>query len=207
MTSSAKARVPLWRRILGGDFDRLPPAVQQMFDHNGHRYARGMSDVVCGESVLARLCIVLSGFPKPGTGIPAAILFQADGDDDVWHRSFGTRSFASVHSERNGLLLERFGALTFVFRLSGDGSGVTFTMVETQLFGVALPRWLSPSITATQSERNGRFSFEIIVDLPFVGRMVRMTGLLSSSWMASAQTTKQLRPVRAPSRATAAMPI
>ena len=187
MTSSAEIRVPLWRRIMGDEFDHLPTTVRQMFDHNGHRYARGSSDVVCGDSLLARLCVALSGFPKPGFDIPTSILFQADGSADIWHRSFGPRRFSSVHLERDGLLLERFGALTFVFRLSGDAGGVTFTMIETQLFGLALPRVLSPRISATQTETNGRFRFEIMVDLPVIGSMVRMTGTLGNSWAVPTQ--------------------
>jgi hypothetical protein len=178
MTCSPERRRPLWRRILRDEFDLVPPAVRAMFDHNGHRYARGTAEVTAGDSWIARLCIALSGFPAPGRDIPVSILILAEGGTDIWYRTFRNRSFASAHLGADHILLERFGALTFVFRLTGARDGVHFDMIETRLLGFALPRRISPRIAATQSEERGRFRFEISIDLPFVGRMVRMIGRL-----------------------------
>jgi len=183
---------PLWRRILGEDFDQLPVAIRQMFDQSGHRYARGFSDVECGSHPLARLCILLSGFPKPGRDIPTSILFEAQGDTDMWHRSFGRRRFASAHRGKDGTLYECFGALTFVFRLSADAAGVTFKIVETRLFGIPLPRFISPEIAATQRQSQGRFRFEITVDLPYIGHMVKMVGQLGSAWPSAQQAARPI---------------
>jgi hypothetical protein len=182
MISSTEARRPLWRRILGSEFDLLPAGVRDMFDHNGHRYARGTAEVECGDSRIARLCVTLSGFPRPGKNIPVSILFQADGDADIWHRTFAGRSFSSVHLGTDNVLIERFGALTFVFRLTGSADGVVFDMIETRLFGIALPGPISPIVAAKQSDAQGRFRFEITVDLPVVGRMVRIVGVLGTAW-------------------------
>jgi hypothetical protein len=172
------APAPLWRRLLGADFERLPGAVRAMFDATGHRFAHGLAEVEVGRSPLARLAAFLAGFPCPGSGIPVTVLFQADGAADIWHRRVAGRRFSSVHLEEDGLLLERFGALTFAFRLAGDAAGVRFTIRETRLFGRRLPRRLSPRITALQSESGGRFRFEITVDLPLAGPMARLVGLL-----------------------------
>jgi len=185
MTCSRDERRPLWRRILGDEFDALPAAVRAMFDHNGHRFARGTADVVAGDSVIARICIALSGFPAPGTDIPVSILFLSEGAADIWYRTFRNRTFASRHSGSDHVLYEQFGALTFVFRLGGSADAVRFDMTETWLFGITLPRWARPRIAASQSQADGRFRFEIAVDLPVVGRMVRMTGTLGRAYVAS----------------------
>jgi hypothetical protein len=178
MTSCEEA-LPLWRRILGPDFERLPDAVRTMFDATGHRYARGVSDIEMGRSRLARLTAFLAGFPCPGRGVPVSVLFQAEGSADVWHRTFGRRRFSSAHLQEGGLLVERFGALAFVFRLEASEGGVRFAMQEARLFGKRLPRALSPRIAAVQSETDRLFRFEITVDLPLAGRMARLVGLLN----------------------------
>jgi hypothetical protein len=204
MISSAEPRRPLWRRILGREFDVLPPAVRDMFDHNGHRYARGTAQVECGDSWIARMCVTLSGFPRPGRDIPVSILFQADGAADIWHRTFGKRSFSSAHLGENGVLIERFGALTFVFRLTGTPNGVVFDMIETRFFGIALPRPISPIVAATQTDDGGRFRFDITVDLPIVGRMAHMVGLLGNAWpsrLAAPTTATAVAPSARMSRA------
>jgi hypothetical protein len=177
--AALRAATPLWRRILGPDFDRLPAAVRTMFDASGHRYASGLSQVEVGRSWLARLAAFLAGFPCPARDAPVSILFQAEGGADIWHRSFGTRRFSSAHLEEHGHLVKRFGALAFVFRLEASESGVRLVMRETRLFGRRLPRRLSPRIAAEQSERAGLFRFEITVDLPVAGRMARLVGLLN----------------------------
>lgn len=169
---------PMWRRLLGADFEVLPQAVKALFSLTGHRYVRGVAEVEAGRNRFARLVMFVAGFPCPGRAIPLTILFQAEGAADIWHRRFGRRRFSSTHLIEGGLLLERFGALTFVFRLAAEASGVRLTMQEARLFGRRLPRWLSPRISALQGERDGCFRFEITVDLPFAGRMARLTGLI-----------------------------
>lgn len=177
--TSPEMPLPLWRRILGPEFETLPEAVRTMFDSAGHRYASGLSEVEVGRSWLARAAAFLAGFPCPGRDKPVAILFQAAGGTDVWHRRFGTRRFSSTHLQEGGFLVERFGALAFVFRLEASGAGVELVMQETRLLGRRLPRALSPRIGARQSERDGLFRFEITIDLPLAGRMARLVGLLN----------------------------
>jgi hypothetical protein len=181
VTSPELALAPeltLWRRLLGADFEILPQAVKALFNVTGHRYVRGLAEVEAGPNPFAKLVMFLAGFPCPGRAIPLTILFQAEGGADIWHRCFGRRRFCSTHLEERGLLLERFGALTFVFCLTAEPTGVRFAIQETRLFGRRLPAWLSPRISARQSEEGGRFRFEIAVDLPFAGRMARLVGLI-----------------------------
>ena len=47
-----------------------------------------------------------------------------------------------------------------------------------RFLGVPLPRFLAPSVFTFESEREGRYHFEVEASLPLLGRIVRYEGWL-----------------------------
>ncbi len=63
-------------------------------------------------------------FPPAGSH-PLHVSFVERDGVERWTRHFGDRSFSSHLSEQAGQLVERFGALRFVFDLPSDEHGLT----------------------------------------------------------------------------------
>ena len=86
--------------------------------------------------------------------------------------------FRSVQYERGGLLRERVGPSTFVFALETSADGMALKLRGVRFLGVPLPRFLAPSVRTFESERDGRYHFEVEASLPLLGRIVRYAGWL-----------------------------
>ena len=111
------ASAPLYRRILGDAYDRMPEPLRRMHDLKRETTAEGLADIEHGKNWLARLIAIVVGFPDDGRDIPVRVVFHREGGRETWQRTFGSRSFSSTQEEGRGrferLLCERFGPFAF----------------------------------------------------------------------------------------------
>ena len=170
--------MPLYRRLLGERFEHLPARVRELHDLTGRSMWTGSADVERGQSLSSRMIATLFGLPPAGRDQALRVAFQVDGDREIWSRAFGTAVFRSVQDERGGLLRERVGPSTFVFALDVSPDGMALKLRRVRLLGVPLPRLMSPSVCTFESERDGRYHFEVEASLPLLGRIVRYVGWL-----------------------------
>ncbi len=169
---------PLYRRLLGERFETLPPRVRELHDVVGASTWSGRADVERGRSLAARVVATLFGLPPAGHDQALRVTFQVDGNREIWSRMFGNAVFRSVQYERGGLLNERVGPSTFVFALDTSADGMALVLRGVRFLGVPLPRFLAPSVRTFESERDGRYRFEVEASLPLLGRIVRYVGWL-----------------------------
>ncbi len=170
--------VPLYRRLLGDRFGSLPMRVRELHDVTATAVWSGRADVERGRSWLARLAATLLSLPPEGKGQPLRVTFTPVEGREIWTRAFGSRVFRSVQYERGGLLNERVGPTTMVFALDVSGEGLALRIVGARLMGLPLTRILLPQVRTLESERDGRYRFEVEGLLPGVGLLVRYTGWL-----------------------------
>ena len=170
--------IPLYRRLLGERFEHLPARVRELHDVTGTSVWTGRSDVERGQSLPSRVVATLFGLPPAGRDQALRVTFQVDGDREIWSRMFGNAVFRSVQYERGGLLRERVGPSTFVFALDTSADGMALELHGVRFLGVPLPRLLAPSVRTFESERDGRYYFEVEASLPLLGRIVRYVGWL-----------------------------
>jgi hypothetical protein len=116
-------------------------------------------------------------FPKAGFHSLHVSCAEHNGAER-WTRRFGEQTFTSELNERNGRLVERFGALRFTFDLPSDAHGLEMHLREWSLFGVPMPLSLAPRGVAREWDEQGRFRFDVPIGLPLVGRIVHYTGWL-----------------------------
>ena len=143
----------------------------------GDSGASGEAVVTGGETIFARLIGWIMRFPKAGSH-PLHVSFAEHDGVERWTRRFGDQTFTSELSERNGRLVERFGALRFSFDLPSDARGLEMHLRAWSLFGMPMPLALAPSGVAREWEEQGRFRFDVPIALPLVGRIVHYTGWL-----------------------------
>ncbi|MBX9591429.1 MAG: DUF4166 domain-containing protein [Hyphomonadaceae bacterium] len=171
--------LPLYRRLLGERFEHLPARVRELHDIAARLSVwSGRADVERGRSWLSRMVATLFGLPPTGRDQALRVTFEPVGGKEIWSRVFGTAVFRSVQYERGGLLNERVGSSTFVFALETSADGMALKLKGVRCLGVPLPLFLAPSVFTFESERDGRYHFEVEAALPLVGRIVRYAGWL-----------------------------
>jgi hypothetical protein len=169
---------PLYRRLLGPEFDRLPQPVRELHDFTGVSIWDGRADVERGRSLAARIAAALTSLPPEGDDQPLRVTFHAIGEREIWGRQFGSALFRSVQYERGGLLHERVGPVTFVFTPLASKEGLALRPDGFRVLGLPLPRALHPVVRTFEREQGGRYHFEVEAHLPLFGLLIRYAGWL-----------------------------
>jgi hypothetical protein len=179
-TGIAESRpAPLYERVMGAEFARLPEAVRALHLVNGDLGASGLAEVTRGTGLLARLVGWIMGFPAAGTQIPVSIWMREEGGVETWRRDFGGAAFSSRLAERGGLLTERFGLIRFGFTLKREANGLSMHFERIWLGPLRLPLFLAPRGTAREYEEDGRFHFDVPIALPLIGPVIHYRGWLT----------------------------
>jgi hypothetical protein len=185
-TSDAKvAARPLYQRILGDAWRRLPAPVREMHDCTAPRVVKGRAHILRGRHPLARLIAYIVGFPAAGRQVPVQLAVTPSARGECWTRTFGGRSFTSVQSEGCGagahLLRERFGPLTFDLALLVEGAKLCLVVRRWSLWGLPLPLILAPAGDAYETVIDDRFHFHVEIRHRLIGLIVRYRGWLEVS--------------------------
>jgi hypothetical protein len=169
--------IPLYARVMGDRFARLPAAVRNMHMVHGSCGASGSARVVRGSSVMARLLATAMRFPPTGDH-ELHVAFEEQDGRERWTRSFGGYRFSSELGAEDGGLVERFGPLRFHFDLPSDSEGLAMEITRWSLFRIPLPRALAPHCPAREWQDGEDFCFDVPVALPGIGPVVHYCGRL-----------------------------
>ena len=174
----AAEMVPLYRRVLGADFERLPPAVRALHDLRQPTMWRGRVDVQRGTAFICGIIAAIAGLPPAGPDQPLTVTFTPRNGEEIWHRAFGTAVFLTRQAPGAGGIHEFAGPARLLLqpRVSADGMSLDLTGVR--LLGVPVPRFLVPKVETREFEKAGRYHFEVEARLPWFGRLVRYAGWL-----------------------------
>jgi hypothetical protein len=169
---------PLYERVMGGLYSALPKAVRALHDVLRDGGAHGRATVTRGGNFAARLIAGLLGFPEEGEHDLHVGFTERDGRE-TWTRDFSGRRFSSILYEKDGLLIERFGATAFGFDLPGGENGLDMVLRRWWLGPLPMPMMLAPRAPAREWEdEEGRFRFDVRIGLPLIGLVVHYRGWL-----------------------------
>ncbi|APO73884.1 saccharopine dehydrogenase protein [Rhizobium etli 8C-3] len=179
----ADVDLPLYRRLLGSAWERLPRAIAATHDtsEGGHKLS-GRASVERGTGLLASIIAAAVGFPKAQDDVAVSVCFTTKGRTELWTRDFGGAGFGSVQLEGNGrdahLLAEDFGPFRILMAVVPDGAKLRFIVRGWRFFGIPLPLVLAPRGDTYEEEREGRFHFHVEVGGPLTGLIVSYAGWL-----------------------------
>jgi hypothetical protein len=172
--------------LLGADFAMLPEPVRRFhsFPAGASVPAEGRAEIEMAPGILTRLICRLSGLPGGGRDVPVAVVFEADArGGEFWRRNFADRRYQSGfevgHGRSSGLLCERFFPFVFLHRLTPSAQGLRWDLVAWRLLWLPMPRWLMPPTVCFESADGDRFTFDINVRFPIIGRLVHYRGWLA----------------------------
>ena len=168
----------LYERVMGSRYATLPPAVRKLHQVFRDGGAHGRAEVSRGSNPLARIVAWLGGFPRAGEH-DLHVAFEERRGIERWTRDFSGRCFSSRLSQWRGLLVERFGLLSFGFDLPSDEKGLEMVMRRWWLGPLPMPMALAPRAPAREWEdEQGRFRFDVRIALPMIGPVVHYRGWL-----------------------------
>lgn len=177
---AATARLPLYRRVLGEAYERLPKAIQA--GHDGVGLMQGVAQVERGSNPFAALVCAVIGLPRSADAVPVQVEFSPIAGGELWRRTFGGHAFQSDQTEGTGawagLIRERFGAVTVGLAAVVKDGRMDLVVRRWSLLGLLMPQWLAPHGEAFEHIVDGRFAFDVEMRLPLIGRIVRYRGWL-----------------------------
>jgi hypothetical protein len=161
---------PLYARLLGEAFTRLPAAIRAMHDVTGEMRARGRAEVKRGKGPIANIVATLFGFPKAAADVEVEVRFTPIARGEKWTRRFGANIFSSRQTEGRDryerLVVESFGPLNFAMAIVTEDNQLKLVLRHWDILGLPLPMELCPRSDSFESEEDGRFRFTSISACP-----------------------------------------
>lgn len=176
------AQAPLYRQVLGASYDDMPPRVQELHKSSETRSWTGMAKVARGKGPFAAIVARIFRFPKSADDLPVRVDFTPSGKGELWERSFGDHRFSSLQFAGSGrnehLIVEQFGFVKISLALAVEGDRLYLIPRRWTLLGVPLPKLLLPKGNTFETERDGKFVFDVELALPVFGLIVSYKGSL-----------------------------
>lgn len=174
---------PLFRRLLGTDFERLPAAIRAAHDVHGTITLEGLADASGPDNALGKIVAWVFRLPVGGTQMPVRVDMQHEKDgSETWTRMYPTvtmRSNLRNPDPATRQVDEVFGPLAVQLQWSVSENGLSLNTAGARFLGVPLPRVLVPRSEADESIGNdGQFTFDVPIALPLIGTIVHYRGTL-----------------------------
>jgi hypothetical protein len=166
----------LYRRLLAERFEMLPDVLRDFHGLPSGGVARGVLCVTRGKG---RLCSALADrmrLPPHGARVAVRLRVVVEGERERWVREFDGILFQTVQWVHAGLLIETAGPLRFGFQVVASPEGLGFEQKRGWLYGLPLPRALTPQIWAEATAGEASWTIDVRVTVPFVGLLARYYG-------------------------------
>jgi hypothetical protein len=178
---------PLYRKVLGTAYDRLPDPIAAL--HNvevdREKTVTGRATVERGTGWLSKLMARFAGLPPASDNEPISVTFRHVNGREIWERRYGSHVMRSALRAGQGkwrhLLIEQFGPIAFGFAVTVDRDGLQLTLRRWSIAGMPLPVWLAPRITAAETGEDGTFHFDVTVSDRLAGPIIRYRGWLNEA--------------------------
>lgn len=171
----------LFPSLLGARWADLPPSLRALHDGRPLVRARGRARVEGDPRWRARLLRAAFRLPAPADDVPLTVEIRQHRAGETWTRRFPSRVMRSRlrRSVRwPGAFEEAIGLARFVFEPQCDGAALRWTTREVRLLGVPLPLRGFAGVSARCGERDGRYRFDVVARLPWIGVLVAYSGSL-----------------------------
>jgi Domain of unknown function (DUF4166) len=163
-------------------FARLPAITQFVHTLNPSVKLSGRAQIKGAETWFGQLIAKLFGFPKSDPDAPLQVVITRCQNGENWERHYPNRTMHSVISlvdETKNLIEERFGPFRFQMKLLSDDKGLDMKMQSGRFFGVQIPKFLLPTIFATERVNpDGKHLFDVHISHALLGRLVHYKGWL-----------------------------
>ena len=163
---------PLFAQVLGASYVTLPQKVREAHDlRETHRF-RGYARITRGTGLLSCLIAKVFRFPAAHEQAPVQVSMRRVGDVEQWQRVFDGAEFRSTLKIKDGVMTERFGWITFRLGLFIRKDALHFPVTGARMGWLPLPAAFLPRSIALETERDGRFVFDVRIEAPVTGALI-----------------------------------
>jgi hypothetical protein len=166
---------------LGDALDEVPACVRATHGSGPVTRLRGEARVQGAAAPFARIIARLFGLPPTSARTPLRVVKRLlGGGVEQWVRDFaGRRMRSRLGALGPGRVRESFGPFHFDMAVAADAEGVTMRVIGWRLGPLPLPSAMAPRSSARETQAaDGRFRFDVPIDLPLLGRATHYTGNL-----------------------------
>jgi hypothetical protein len=172
---------PLYRRLLGDDFDRMPATLRDFHDIPHERRFQASFKIARGRGRLRGLLCKLGGLPPAGEAVPVRLRVTPDGGRERWQRDFAGHKLESTQWMQDGLMTEQLGPWRLGFELHVEGPALRLKLRRAWLLGVRWPLSLGPRGDGVEVGRDDGVAVVARAGVPLLGRLVQYEGLVLAS--------------------------
>jgi hypothetical protein len=166
----------LYRRVLGPQFDSLPPVLQRFHGQPGPARASGQLSVRYGPGRLARWVGSVWRLPREGELQPATVAVEPRGGVEIWRRSIGGRSFVTRQWQSGALLIEALGVCSLGLEVSVERDELRLLSRRFWWCGVPIPAGLAPRVAAVARPTPRGWNVEVHVSHSWLGHLLSYEG-------------------------------
>lgn len=181
----ARAGNPIFQQILGPSFSELPPTLRLLHSPKQTCRWRGEAQVVASSNPIGGLIARMIGFPHRSGSTSVSVTIKPEGEGESWIRKFGNRVFNSALTPGEGrnsyLMRERFGPVTVSLAIVWKEEKLWFVPRRWSFLGLPLPKFLMPRGDSFEFEQDGKFHFDVTINLPVIGHVVSYRGWLTNA--------------------------
>jgi hypothetical protein len=183
--TSADEVGPVYETVCGAaSCAALPVPIRALHDNVSRARWFGRADIEGTSNTLAFVAARIVGIPRAARNVSVTVEFEVRDGVERWRRSFAGKPFVSLQyagaGPDAGTVIERFGALSFALRNTLDGEGLSHEIAAAYALGIRLPRPLWPRVHARERvDDQGRFTFDVGIAVPLLGRLVAYRGWLT----------------------------
>ena len=170
--------IPIFKHVLGTQFDSLPDAIKDTHNAVTPRVYKGLASVRRGSGLMARVAALLFGFPPTRDEVDVEVVKTPVGKGETWVRRFGDKTFKSHLRPTPRGMSERFGPFTFDLDLQIQEDKLYFPVRTAHLGFIPIPRFMLPLSIASEASINGVFHFDVLLKAPTGATLVHYKGWL-----------------------------
>ncbi len=172
----------VYKTVMGDALHRLAASLQDFHLRETAFDMKGEAEVQGAANVFGWIVRKIIGFPATRARVPLTVNISVREGKEIWRRNFGGKVFFSRQwrgrGRYEGLLVEGFGPLSFGMAVEERAGELHLVPRRWDMFGLPMPASLMPRIVASEHGREGRFNFDVMIALPFVGLVTHYRGWL-----------------------------
>ncbi len=168
----------LYQRLLGASFERLPPALRRFHAQPGGTATFALA-VTREPGLLHAAAAALMGLPGASARAQGTLVVRAEGDREVWERSFPDTTLTTVQWIDRGRLVEARGPMQVLFDVTADERGMRFEPVACRCLGAWIPRPFAPRFSSTVRGAATSWDLLVTIAVPVLGPLASYRGAVT----------------------------
>jgi hypothetical protein len=170
---------PLYRRVIGPEFERLTPRIREFHNATSPVEVRGVFQVTRGKSAFGNWLTDVARFPRAHDALDVSLWVEPTANGELWRRRFADAEVESWQFESRGLLAERFGPLVLYLRARVVEGALEVNDLHSTFWGVPLPAFFAPNVRARGIDNGEGIDVSVRITCAPLGLLVEYKGVVA----------------------------